>query len=327
MGRIIMIQGDIVKEYLRKYPSVSSHKLAALILSETKGMFASYETARAAVRYYRGAIGSKNRNEIMPESFMPRVSVPEPEQEDYSPFVLPPDSYPIVIGSDAHIPYHDQDAVEMFIEHAHDIKAKTIILLGDWLDFYMLSRFLKDPRKRQPVDELATLRAILTAMRKANPKARIIYKYGNHDERWDMYLMQNAPAIFAIPETHLYYQLGLAKLKIEVVQNKRVIRAGHLNLIHGHEYLGGITQPVNPARGLYLRAKKSAIEGHFHQSSDHTETSINGDVVTCWSIGCLCGLHPQYMPLNKWNLGFADVFDDGGMFRVVNHKIIDYRLL
>ena len=51
--------------------------------------------------------------------------------------------------------------------------------------------------------------------------------------------------------------------------------------------------------------KSTALCGHYHQSSDHTETRIDGDTITTWSTGCLCNLHPKYMPLNKWNLGFA----------------------
>lgn len=328
MKRIIPApKGDIVKEYLRRFPSTGSRKIAALIMRDVPGLFKDEDTARSAVRYYRGSVGSRNRRGMAAESFIPRVTVPEGEPEDFEPYLIPEDGYPIIVGSDAHIPYHDSDALEIFIERAVEIEAKTVLLLGDWLDFYLLSRFVKDPRKRRVNEEIATFKAILGEIRKALPKAHIIYKYGNHDERWDIYLMQNAPALFDVAETHLDKVLGLEALGVEVVQNKRVIRAGHLNLIHGHEYIGGISQPVNPARGLYLRAKKSAICGHFHQSSDHTETSINGDVVTCWSLGCLCGLHPQYMPLNKWNLGMGEIYKEGDFFRVANRKIIEYRLL
>lgn len=321
------VQGDIVKEYLHRFPSVGSHKLVALIMRDVPGLFTDSEAARSAVRYYRGATGQRHRKDIAPDSYVPRVFIPESEDEGFDPYILPPDCYPIAVGSDAHIPYHDQDALEIFIERAAEIHARTILLLGGWLDFYQASRFVKDPRKRIVKDEIDTLYTILLKIKKAVPRARIVYKYGNHDERYDLYVMQNAPAIFDLPQTHLDAVLGLEKLGIDIVQNKRIIRAGHLNLIHGHEYTFSMSNPVNPARGLYLRAKKSSICGHFHQSSDHTETAINGDVVTCWSLGCLCGLHPQYMPLNKWNLGFAEIYDDGEYFRVQNRKIVNYRLL
>ena len=73
----------------------------------------------------------------------------------------------------------------------------------------------------------------------------------------------------------------------------------------------------------------SACQGHNHTTSEHTETDMNGKIVTTWSIGCLCGLNPDYMPLNKWNHGFAIVeMDENGEdyhfknYRIFNGKII-----
>jgi len=320
-------KGEIVKEYLRKYPSISSKKLAETIIAEVPGLFRDYDAARSAIRYYRGAQGDKNRKSMDPNGFIPKVIVPPGEPENYEPYLLPADAYPIIVGADAHIPYHDQDALEIFIERAASLKAKTILLLGDWVDFYQLSKYIKDPRMRDTAEEIATFREILAVMRNAVPKARIVYKYGNHDERFDNYIMHNAPALFSVERVHLDAVLGLKEIGGEIVQNKRVIRAGHLNLIHGHEYRFAISNPVNPARGLYLRAKKSAVCAHFHQSSDHAEQDISGKIVNCWSVGCLCGLHPQYMPLNKWNHGFAEITMDDDYYNVRNRKIINYRLL
>jgi hypothetical protein len=66
---------------------------------------------------------------------------------------------------------------------------------------------------------------------------------------------------------------------------------------------------------------------HFHQTSEHTEPTISGEIITCWSVGCLCNLHPEYMPLNKWNHGFAEIYNEDGFFNVKNRKIINYKLL
>jgi predicted phosphodiesterase len=255
--------------------------------------------------------------------------IPDGERIDYSPLVLDSLAYPILVGADAHVPYHDRRAIETFINRGISIKPKTIILKGDWLDCYQLSKFLRDPKQRSVVEEIAILNGILRVLRLTFPDARIIYKFGNHEERYAHYLMRCAPELFGLKSIQLAElpELGLAELGIEVVQDRRIIKAGHLHLIHGNEYTGGITAPVNPARSLYLKAKKSAMEGHFHQTSEHTETAINDDVVTCWSIGCLCDLHPQYMPLNKWNHGFAEIMEEDGFFVVRNRLIINGRLL
>jgi hypothetical protein len=103
---------------------------------------------------------------------------------------------------------------------------------------------------------------------------------------------------------------------------------GNLNIAHGHEFPSGISSPVNIARGLYLRAKANAICGHHHKTSSHTETNINDEIVITYSVGCLCELHPLYMPINSWNHGLAliTVTKDGDV-DVQNKRIKDGRIV
>jgi hypothetical protein len=72
-----------------------------------------------------------------------------------------------------------------------------------------------------------------------------------------------------------------------------------------------------------LKAKVAAMQGHNHQTSEHTERDMNGRITTTYSLGCLCQLSPQYLPLNKWNHGFAVVEVDGNEFKVENKRIND----
>jgi predicted phosphodiesterase len=273
--------GDIVKEYLLKFPSTSSHKLSMLIFNDVPGLFKDAESARNVIRYYRGSNGKFNRENISNESYIPRIYVPESDDKEYSPYVIEikSDAFPVMVGSDAHIPYHDQDALEIFIERAIEIKAKTIIMDGDWIDFYQASCWQKDPRNRSTKEELAMFNGILDMMQE-NTHAKIIFKYGNHEERFDNYLMNNAPQLFELEEMHLDSILRLKERGIDMVKDKRLMKINHLYIIHGHEYKFAISNPVNPARGLYLRAKKNCVCGHFHQTSEHTESAINGDIAT-----------------------------------------------
>lgn len=319
--------GIVVQDYLRLYPSMSSRRLAELICKEVPAHFKDPEATRRVIRYYRGAAGDVDRVGISPADYMPRVLIPMADEEDFSPYILPDTAYPIIAGGDAHVPYHDQDALEIFIERAVKICARTVLLAGDWLDCYQISRYLKDPRKRSIKGEIDTFKTILDTIAQALPDAKIIFKVGNHEERYDAYLMANAPALFDLDYIHLDKILELKERGIEYVTNKRIIKAGHLHIIHGHEYIYSISNPVNPARGLYNRAKKSALCFHHHQTSEHTEPAINGDIVTTWSGGCLCGLRPQYMPLNKWNHGFTEIYNSDGFFTVSNRRIINYRIV
>lgn len=320
-------KGIIVKEYLRKMPSVSSKKISEALHSEYPEVFKNPEDARTIIRYYRGSLGDDNRGKLNPETYIPRFSAPVTEEKEKSPYIIPDDAYPIVMAGDVHVPYHDQDALEIFIEYAAQVGAKTLGMWGDWLDFYMLSRFMKDPRKRSLNAEIELFNSILDEIKKALPDTKLIFKMGNHEFRLNSYLMNNAPALYGLEEIKLENLLRLHDRGIDYVDHMQVARFRHLNIIHGHEYVFAISNPVNPARGLYNRAKKNAICFHHHQSSEHTETDITGDVTTCWSAGCLCNLRPDYLPLNKWNHGFIEITAQDEMFLVRNRKIINYKVV
>jgi hypothetical protein len=49
-----------------------------------------------------------------------------------------------------------------------------------------------------------------------------------------------------------------------------------------------------------------------------------GEVISVNSTGCLCGLNPLYMPINKHNLGFAyvEINIKTGEYILENKKIV-----
>ena len=194
------------------------------------------------------------------------------------------------------------------------------------MDFYGLSRFMKDPRKRSVAHELQALNEFLDVLQQFGVK--IIYKLGNHDERYEHFLMHKAPELLGIPEFKFENLLKAGERGMDVVGEKRVIKANKLNIIHGHEY-PSVFSPVNIARGLYMKGKVSAMQGHNHQVSEHTETDMNGEIVTTWSLGCLCELNPAYAPLNRWSHGFSlvDLSDNGKDFEVRNYRIYKGKIL
>jgi hypothetical protein len=112
-----------------------------------------------------------------------------------------------------------------------------------------------------------------------------------------------------------------------VIDDKKMMHMGKLYIVHGHEFGRSISSPVNAARGLWLRAKYHCVTGHFHQTAEHTEPIIDGSVLGCWAVGCLCDLHPDWLPINRWNHGTAILYRTGTKtFRVDNRRIIDGEL-
>jgi predicted phosphodiesterase len=229
--------------------------------------------------------------------------------------------------SDVHIPYHDERALTAAVEYGRKkFKPDVVLLLGDFADFYAVSRWEKDPKKRNFVSELGVVEDCLRWLRGAFPKARIIYKEGNHEERYTHFIWQKAPELWDLPACRLENILHLDDMGIEMVTDKRIVMAGQLPCIHGHEPPAGLTNPVNQARGAFLRMLHSTLSAHGHRSSTHTEPNLFKKETTCFSQGCLCDMHPQYMPINKWDHSFAtiEVAKDGEYDAQVRRLSKDY---
>jgi predicted phosphodiesterase len=244
--------------------------------------------------------------------------LPDSDETTYEPYRI--NAKRVLVLSDIHIPYHSLDALTAAFDFAKDEKPDAILLNGDTIDFHGLSRFVKDPKARSFAYELSAFKRFFEVVTQAFG-SKIYFKLGNHEERYNHFLMMKASELEGVEEFSLENIIKARAEGIEVIGDKRILKMGDLNVVHGHEFGGSIFSPVNIARGLFLRAKVSAMQGHNHQTSEHTETNMNRQITTTWSLGCLCELHPAYLPINKWNHGFAIVDIDGDQFHVRNKRI------
>lgn len=292
--------------------------------NENKEMFLDVEDARRVVRAVTGAGGKSEKvaGEVKTDKWV-GLQMPAGDKNDYEPYAII-GAQKVGLLYDIHIPYHSLEALDIALKHMIERGVDTIILGGDVIDAYQLSRFEKDPRERSFKYEIETARAFFKTLREQF-SGRIVYLEGNHCARVESYFRLKAPELLGIEALTLPALLHLRDYDIEFVGNKRVIRLGKLNVIHGHEFGTSVIAPVNIARGFYMRAKRNVIGGHHHQTSSHTENDIEGNITGAWSVGCMSDLHPKYMPLNKWNHGFAevDIEDEEGNFRVHNYTIIN----
>ena len=309
----------------RKFPDAPSRTLAKRISADCK---VGIEHARGLVRIVRGAAGAGQRKKVADKSlFQPKrkagakPQLPPSLCETWQPFDLGCD---VTVGviSDLHIPYHDQRAVEAAVAYLKKRKPDVLLINGDYGDWYSVSRYMKDPKKRKLKREIKMQRDGLQWLRSQFPKARIVAKEGNHEARWSHFLFNAAPEISEFPQVSLPRILGMKTLGIEYVDNQRPIMAGKLPIFHGHELGKGISSPVNAARGVFMRMISTALVGHHHRTSSHTEPNWRHEEIVCWSTGCLCGLNADYAVINKWNAGFAvvEVAADG-QFQVDNLRL------
>lgn len=317
-----MTKKSISIQYRQKFGfEMPTLKLARIMYKENNELFKDVEDARISLRRLEGKADKGTKPIVLiPNRPYNPWKLPASDETVYSPFEL--HSKRVLVLSDIHIPYHSIEALTAAFNFAKKENPDTILLNGDTIDFFQLSRFVKDPKARSFAFELNAFRQFFEALDKAFPKAKKIFKLGNHEERYNHYLYMKAGELDGVEEFKLEEIIKARAEGIEVVGEKRIIKAGDLNIIHGHEFGGSVFSPVNIARGLFLKAKVSAMQGHNHQTSEHTESDMNQRITTTWSLGCLCELHPAYLPINKWNHGFAmvDIGTDG-TFEVRNKRI------
>lgn len=315
---------ELILETLRQYPDADNRTLARLLHEKYPHEFKSVDVARSRVRYYRGASGKRNRRLMVHDTKQPHrtprsIKIPAGlKQVRRAMNIKRPGRY--LVLSDLHVPYHDERAIEAALRHGLDHGCEHLVLNGDFLDFYKLSRWSQDPRLRNPHDELQTGAELIKELAKHFAKDAIkVYKIGNHEARYETFLYERAPALVGIEAFELREVLPIDKTW-RFVASKQVYRLGKLPLLHGHELPRGLTDPVNIGRGVFLRAAETAMVGHWHRTSTHVETAgLKEQVTPCYSLGCLCQLTPDYATINKWNHGFAIVdVVKGGNYQVQN---------
>ena len=328
-----MLTGDIAKQYLKRFSSLSTLGIARLLHQEHPLIFDSAESARQILRYYRGANGKYQREHLKDHSLVRPIE--EAMEKKYNPFGLPdavsenwtPVSLPFNKGrglviADIHIPYHSIEAITIAMVWAKKNNYTDFVLIdGDLGDHYLLSRFEKDPRNRSFKGELDDTAKFLDSIEKVFPNAQIILKWGNHDNRLEKYLRQRAPELLDMEDFIKDEYLKIKTRGYITVPHDVPIQIGKLNILHGHE-LQNLNAVVNPARGAYLKSLECVLLAHCHRTSQHAETFLSGRLDTAWSIGCLCQLHPEYARLNKWNQGMAGLEFNGDDFEIVNKRIV-----
>lgn len=322
---------DIASALIRKFPKHGARTLARALNKDNPQLFPTIESARRLVRELTGQNGAASRKaaplkrEARPPGY--KLELPDSRAKNRSAFKITGKNKILVI-SDLHLPYHNAKAVEIALTHGQAEECDTILILGDLMDCYQLSRWVRDPAQCSIAQEIEVGKAFFAYLRERFPKARIIWKEGNHEERWLHFFFNNAPQLAALETMSLYHALGVKEFGVEIVDDKRSLDISGLLLYHGHELPTGLAPAVNPARGLFLRLFENAMCGHFHRSSHHVEKSAKNDLVSCWSIGCLCDLSPDFATINKWNNGFAIIEQTGPKsFGVDNYMIHDGQLM
>lgn len=246
-------------------------------------------------------------------------NIPDGEDEiDIPEMALPKRYRRIAVLSDIHLPYHDRNALVTALREIKAVGVDAIYLNGDLLDAYQLSRHEKNKLNRSFKYEVDMGRLFFEELRIQFPEVDIYYKIGNHDVRFDKYIMDNAEQLNGL--ISLGDILRLRDHRVKLVGSYTKVIAGKLNILHGHEL--PVKGAMNHARAVMNKVSSNVLMGHFHRSDRSYMRDLDGDVHAVFGTGCLCKLNPKYMSINNWNHGWALVeLEKDGSFVVESKDI------
>lgn len=321
------ISGEKAYQYCKKFPDAPDLTLAKKLYKDEPLLFKSIESARDAVRTYRGHKGKATRGLVKANDAYKPVTyntnpfpLPESRTVKANVFTLPTSIKKVLFLTDIHIPYQDNAAIEAAVEYGKKENVDCVWLNGDTLDFFMLSFHEKDPRKNSIADELEAGKQFFAYLRNNFPKAAIYYIPGNHEIRLERYLKVKAPELLDVPDFQLDVFLKVREHDIIYVPYGSKVYFGKLLVEHGDKMKG--SGGVNPARTLALKFKRHTICGHFHRTSEAMSKVYDGDATVCYSVGALCELEPHFLQVNEHNHGAAIIeMLPAGEFIVHNKKI------
>lgn len=217
-----------------------------------------------------------------------------------------------LVFSDIHFPYQNDDAIDVMFEYAKNYKPKNIYMNGDIVDFYNLSKFDKNPDRKETVaDEILMVRNFIKRLRTSFKDANIFFLHGNHENRLQRYLWEN-PELAKLEELDITNLFQFKENNIKEIKASRdywgmsggCITKGDTTIMHGDAKLNGASTSKYSgysAKNTMLGGLQgSVIMGHIHRLAYVTHSTPHGIMVGIED-GCLCQI-----PKNaNWETGFV----------------------
>ena len=249
----------------------------------------------------------------------------------------------LVVFGDTHIPFHDQSALNLLFKYLKSCQPDTIVINGDWIDCYEISKFRKVPiEKAEFSKEIEMGRKFLEKIRNLCPNSEIIYIEGNHEMRLRKFLIDRAPELYKVflggyfdnsnAGTLMDYLLGCHKLNITYVPLREDMDKFSHNYIEYHGvYIGHFDKALKnacyTARMLRDELGVNVIQSHTHKIGYSARTYLD-EVKYGMEIGCLCG-KPTFQEAADWQLGWLVAYIDPDNDNFYPYQIIlrDYKFI
>jgi predicted phosphodiesterase len=270
----------------------------------------------------------QNRPTAIIESYnldeLDNFGIEESIGKEYTSHMIESDYKTVGILSDIHVPFHSMSAITTAIKHLREIKIDCLILNGDIMDFYSISRHEKEKDLRDFGKEIEMGRNFLQKIRDLFPIIPIYYKMGNHENRWQKYLNDQAEEFAQLHEMQFEQFFRLDKLGMIYIPDWQGIELSDLLVLHGHEIMAG---GMNPSQSTFNKTFCNTIIGHVHRTTSTIKKNGFKQFYNTYSTGCLTQLSPKYYPFAQHNNGFAVVRIEEGKSKVQNIVIKDGKIV
>ena len=219
-------------------------------------------------------------------------------------------AYVAVVYGDTHVPFHDPRAVAVVQLVVRSAKPHTLLNVGDLVDCWSISRFDKDPSRRDTLqDNIDEARQHLAEMAQMAPKARRVLLEGNHESRLSRLIASLEGAHRELPKLRIFQEsmtwptlLDLDGVGFEWVPDRQQSRTPILpKMITKH---GTVVRKWSgaTAKGEWEKYGASGLSGHTHRLGQFLHRDHNG--TASWiETGCTCLLDPPYGTDFDWQQG------------------------
>ena len=231
-----------------------------------------------------------------------------------------------------HVPYHDEEAFNLVLRYIKDKQPDVIIQQGDFYDCYGVSRFDKDPKRVDTLQEEIDIgKELWTKIERAAPKASLYMLGGNHEERIPKTILRHNPGMYSLKALQPDNLFELKDLGVKYIPPKKTFYLNE-NLVVTH---GAVDDGCKLSQNSGYSAKNtidkwgdtSVIMGHSHRIGTSYRTLSSGRQVVGHENGCLCQMKPEYVKNPNWQQGFSTVYFDKKKFQIVPTIIVDKQFI
>ena len=213
--------------------------------------------------------------------------------------------------SDVHIPFHDEKTVDLVFQCIINEQPDYLVLCGDILDCYSISKFTKKPdRVKNLQTEINIFYKLMRNLIKHIPNTEIHYVLGNHEDRLETLILNN-PGLFGLDVLEPQNLFRLNDLGIHYHKTK--VKINDYIYYHGD---AARKDASYSAKAEFIDHKMNdGISGHTHRLGSYY-TTYEQKVNTWIENGCLCTIQPDYLrdpDKANWQQGFSVIYSYNGV--------------